>query len=175
MRAELYTAAMLLREERFTLDYERYGAMKQRGPDFTITFKTHTPFNVEVRRIRSVDWDDSAEHRMSKLVLILCEKVRQIPPGIVNVLWLTSERAMSEAELLIVNVSLRQAAELKRGTFFTRQGFESAADFLKAYRQLSGIGLAARSTRTLWLNNTARHPVSPDIAKALQRIIALPD
>ena len=58
LRAELETAALLLREERFTLEYEKYAASKQRGPDFTVTFKTHIPFNVEVRRLRSVELDD---------------------------------------------------------------------------------------------------------------------
>src|SRR3990172_7973510 len=58
LRAELETAALLLGEERFTLEYEKYAASKQRGPDFTVTFKTHTPFNVEVRRIRSLELDD---------------------------------------------------------------------------------------------------------------------
>ena len=50
LRAELETAVLLLRDERFTLEYEKYVATKQRGQDFTVTFKTHTPFNVEVRR-----------------------------------------------------------------------------------------------------------------------------
>src|SRR5690349_18653023 len=43
VRAEIATAALLLHEERFTLEYEKYAALKQRGPDFTVTFKTHTP------------------------------------------------------------------------------------------------------------------------------------
>src|SRR6185369_2610002 len=89
LRAELETAALLLREERFTLEYEKYAALKQRGPDFTVTFKTHTPFNVEVRRIRSLELDDeNAEARIGKLMSVLCEKVRQMPPSIVNLLWL---------------------------------------------------------------------------------------
>ncbi len=68
LRAELETAALLLREERFTLEYEKYAASKQRGPDFTVTFKTHTPFNVEVRRIRSVELDDGdAEARTGQV------------------------------------------------------------------------------------------------------------
>src|SRR5687767_3941600 len=49
LQAELETALLLLREERFTLEYEKYAASKQRSPDFTVTFKTHTPFNIEVR------------------------------------------------------------------------------------------------------------------------------
>src|SRR5881394_122389 len=55
VRAELATAALLLRDEQFTLEYEKYTAAKLRGPDFTVTFKTHTPFNIEVRRIRRVE------------------------------------------------------------------------------------------------------------------------
>ena len=46
VRAELEVAALLLGEERFAIEYEKYAAAKQRGPDFTVTFKTHTPFNV---------------------------------------------------------------------------------------------------------------------------------
>lgn len=53
LRAELETRALLLREKRFALEYDKYAALKQRGPDFTVTFKTHTPFNIEVRRIRA--------------------------------------------------------------------------------------------------------------------------
>lgn len=48
LRAELETAALLLREKRFTREYEKYAALKQRGPGFTVTFKTHMPFSVEV-------------------------------------------------------------------------------------------------------------------------------
>ncbi len=59
VRAELETAAVLLRDASFTLEYEKYAAAKQRGPDFTVTFKTHTPFNVEVRRIHSLELDDA--------------------------------------------------------------------------------------------------------------------
>lgn len=53
LRAELATACWLLSEDRFTLVYEQYAASKQRGPDFTVTYRTHTPLNVEVRRLRS--------------------------------------------------------------------------------------------------------------------------
>ena len=76
LRAELETAALLLREERFTLEYEKYAASKQRGPDFTVTFRTHTPFNVEVRRIRSMELEDGdTEARTGKLMTVLCDKV----------------------------------------------------------------------------------------------------
>ena len=171
LRAELETAALLLREERFTLEYEKYAASKQRGPDFTVTFKTHTPFNVEVRRIRSLELDDEeSEARTGKLMAVLCDKVGQMPPSIVNLLWLSAEREISEADLTRAVMTLRQLAERKAEDFFTRRGFESAADFLKHYRQLSGIVLRQSGGNVLWLNSLARHKAPPDIVTALQRL-----
>ena len=171
LRAELETAALLLREERFTLEYETYAASKQRGPDFTVTFKTHTPFNVEVRRIRSVELDDGdTEARIGKLMVVLCDKVGQMPPSIVNLLWLMAEREISEADLTRAVMTLRQLAERKAEDFFTRRGFEGATDFLKHYRQLSGIVLRQSGEHVLWLNSLARHKAPPDIVRAIQRL-----
>src|SRR5688572_12398507 len=100
LRLELEVAMLLLREERFTLEYEKYAASRQRGPDFTVTFKTHTPFNVEVRRIRSTELDErDTEAHIAKLMTVLCDKVGQTQPSIVNLLWLITEREISEADL----------------------------------------------------------------------------
>jgi hypothetical protein len=171
LRAELETAALLLREERFTLEYEKYAASKQRGPDFTVTFKTHIPFNVEVRRIRSVELDDEdSEARIGKLMAVLCDKVGQMPPSILNLLWLMAEREISEADLTRAVTSLRQLAEHKAEDFFTRRGFESAADFLKHYRQLSGIVLHRPGENVLWLNSLAQHKAPPEIVTAIRRL-----
>jgi hypothetical protein len=171
LRAELETAALLLREERFTLEYEKYAASKQRGPDFTVTFRTHTPFNVEVRRIRSIELDDGdPEARIGKLMGVLCDKVGQMPPSIVNLLWLISEREISEADLTRAAMTLRQLAERKAEDFFMRRGFESASDFLKQYRQLSGIVLRQSGENVLWLNSLARHKASPEIVTAIRRL-----
>lgn len=171
LRAELETAALLLREERFALEYETYAASKQRGPDYTVTFKTHTPFNVEVRRIRSAELDDGdAEARTGKLMAVLCDKVGQMPPGIVNLLWLITEREISEADLTRAGTTLRQLAERKAEDFFTRRGFESAADFLKQYRQLSGIVARLSGETMVWLNSLARHKTPPEIVTAIRRL-----
>jgi hypothetical protein len=171
VRAELATAALLLREDRFTLEYEKYAAARQRGPDFTVMFKTHTRFNVEVRRIRSVEWDaEDTEARLTKLMAVLCDKVGQMPPGLVNLLWLTSERALSEADLTRAVVTLRQLAERKAEEFFTQRRFKSAADFLRQYQQLSAIVLRQPDENLLWLNSLARHKAPPDIVNALQRL-----
>src|SRR5258708_25736452 len=168
LRAELETAALLLHDERFTLEYEKYAASKQRGPDFTVTFKTHTPFNVEVRHIRSVELDDDSEARTVKLMAVLCDKVGQMPPSIVNLLWLFTEREIYEADLIRAVMTLRQLAECKAEDFFTRRGFESAAHFLKQYRQLSGIVLHQSGKNVLWLNSLARHKALPEIVTPIQ-------
>ncbi len=185
VRAELETAALLLRDERFTLEYEKYAASKQRGPDFTVTFRTHTPFNVEVRRIRSAelgDGDDSddgddgddedGEARIGKLMAVLCAKVGQMPPSIVNLLWLYGERELVEADLDGAALTLRQLAERKAEDFFTRRGFRDAADFLRQYRQLSGIVWRRAGGQAVWLNALARHKAPPEIVTALQRLPA---
>jgi hypothetical protein len=171
LRAELATAALLLREERFSLEYEKYAATKQRGPDFTVTYRTHTPFNVEVRRIRSVELEgENVEARSFKLMAVLCDKVQQMPPSIVNLLWLTAEREISEDDLTRAVNTLRQMAERKEEDFFTRRGFKNAADFLKQYQHLSGIVLHQSGATVLWLNSLARHRVPSEIVAAMQRL-----
>jgi hypothetical protein len=177
LRAELETAVVFLRDERFTLEYEKYASSKKRGPDFTLTFKTHTSFNVEVRRIRSIELDDEdGEGRIVKLMAVLCDKVGQMPPSILNLLWLVTatqrdaEREVSEADLIQAVTTLRQLAERKVEDFFTRRGFESAAEFLKRYQRLSGIVLHQPGENVVWLNPLARHKAPPEIVTAIQRL-----
>jgi hypothetical protein len=171
LRAELHTAALLLHESRFTLEYEKYAALKQRGPDFTVTFKTHTPFNVEVRRLRGVELDaEDEDARLTKLMAVLCDKAGQMPPSIVNLLWLVAERPISEADLNRAHVTLRQLAERKVEDFFTRRGFDSAADFLRQYRHLSGIVWLDTGGYRVWGNVLARHKTPTEIASAVQKL-----
>ncbi len=170
-RAELATAAILLQESRFTLEYERYAALKQRGPDFTVTFKTHTPFNVEVRRVRGLEMDDlEAGARVGKLMAILCDKAGQMPPSIVNLLWLSAEGAISLDDLSEAATTLRRTAERKDEAFFRQRGFDSAAEFLKQFQQLSGIVTHQPGEIAVWLNPIARHKTPPDIATAIRRL-----
>ncbi|CUS02624.2 protein of unknown function [Candidatus Promineifilum breve] len=171
VRAELATAARLLREERFSLEYEAYAAAKQRGPDFTVTYKTHTRFNVEVRRVRAVEaTDGDDEAHAARLMAVLLDKVGQMPPSIVNLLWLIADAETTEADLIRAATTLRQLAERKTEEFFTRRGFESAADYLGRYRRLSGVVLPQSEEMIIWLNPLARHPAPADIVTALRRL-----
>jgi hypothetical protein len=163
IRAELETAWLLLHEERFTLDYERYTALKQRGPDFTVTFKTHTPLNIEVRRMRSIELEAQAnDGRFGKLMAVVCDKV----------LWLTADRALSEDDLTRTMTALRLRAEQKTEDYFARQGFKNATDFLRQYRHLSGIVLRQAGGQVIWLNALAKHKTPPEVVTAIQRLKA---
>ena len=170
VRAELATAALLLRDEHLALQYEAYAAAKQRGPDFTVTFKGHTPFNVEVRHVRSTEWNNDEAARQAKVIAILCDKVGQMPPSIVNLLWLAVEHAISEADIAQATATLLQKAASKDEAFFTRQRFDSAADFLRQYRHLSGVVLRHEGTSVVVTNAQARHKVPPEI---IRMIVAL--
>jgi hypothetical protein len=171
VRAELQTAALLLAEERFTLQYEAYAAARQRGPDFTVTFKTHTPFNVEVRRLRVAELragDQAA--RSGKLMAVLCDKVGQMPPSIVNLLWLAADGEIADTDLPGAAAELRQLAERKAEDFFTRRGFANAAEFLRQYGRLSGIVVRQGGENVIWLNALARHKTPPDVVTAIERL-----
>lgn len=171
VRAELETAALLLRNERFTLVYEQYAATGQRGPDFTVTFKTHTPFNVEVRRIRCAELECAADDALTgKLMAVLCDKVGQMPPSSVNLLWLAVMDGVAEADLAHAAAVLRRLAEDKADDYFMRRGFKSATDFLRQYQRLSGIVLRRPRGNVMWLNPLARHRVPPPIAAAIERL-----
>lgn len=173
LRAELEVAALLLADDRFKVEYETYLAAKQRGPDFTVTFKTHTLFNVEVRRIRGIELSgEDPDARLLKLTAVFSDKVGQMPPGIVNLLWLVAEGEIAEQDVDRAAGSLRGLAERKIDEFFTRRGFASAADFLRQYQRLSGIVWQPAGGTTVWLNPIARHKTPEGIAGALRRLTA---
>ncbi len=171
LRAELETAALLLNEEHFTLEYEKYASLKERGPDFTVTFKTHTPFNVEVRRIGGLETGEGdADTRTVKLVLVLLDKVGQMRPGMLNLLWLVVEGEILKNDLDHALTALRLLAERKTDDLFTRYGFESAAHFLRRYRQVSGIVTRNSGATVVWPNSLAGHRLPPEIMAAIQRL-----
>jgi hypothetical protein len=172
LAAELETAALLLTEPSFTLEYEKYAASHQRGPDYTVSFRTHTPFNVEVRRVRGSEFEaKDAAAQTVKLVAILCDKVGQMPPGVFNVLWLTGEGGVGEDRLAGAAILLRELAERRADDFFAHRGFAGAAEFLKQYQRLGAVALR-QPAATVWLNPLARHKPSPDIVKTLRRAVS---
>ena len=167
---ELYAAHRLLLDRRVTLEYERYAADKTRGPDFTATFKTHTPFNVEVRRLRGANAGD-----FGRWASVIGDKLRQMPPSIVNVLLLGRDGGSAPADLDVAEAMarLRALAERKDDEFFARRGLPSAKEYLRLLQRLSAIVLIAgweradAGTASLWMNVQAKHPLSHDLHQAL--------
>lgn len=168
VRAELAAAARLLRDERFALDYETYAAARQRGPDFTVTFRTHARFTVEVRRLRASDREGD-EARDARLMSVLCDKARQMPPGMVNLLWLALEEPMAGEDVGHAATALRGLAERKAEDYFTRRRYDSAAQFLRQYRLLSGVVLAGEAL-SAWRNPLAKHAIPPQLLTAILRL-----
>ena len=171
VRAEFETAALLLRAESFTLAYETYAASKQRGPDFTVTFKTHTPFNVEVRRIRSLELEEQGtETRIGKLMAVLSDKVGQMPPGIINLLWLISEREISSSDITRAVTTLRRVAGHKTESGEMSRSIQRAAEFQKYSHRLSGVVLRHAEDLAFWQNPLARHHTPTEIVNVLMRL-----
>lgn len=178
LRFELAVAYLLLRERRFAVEYEKYGVGKQRAPDFTVTFKTNLPLNVEVKRMRlaSQDLRGDGSYALSKTPNTVCEKIGQLPPSAINLLALTATGAFCTAgDVAPAMKLLKERADRGDDLFFAQRGFEDARDFLRQYTRLSGILFyerwdpAAADPPLLWLNAQARHPPPADLAAALRK------
>ncbi|HET6314349.1 MAG TPA: hypothetical protein VFH60_10955, partial [Chloroflexia bacterium] len=76
------------------MEYEKYGVGKQRGQDFSITYKTHTRFDVEVTRLRPGQAGEAGvAPEPGKLANTLCAKLEQLLPSMINVLVLAADDA----------------------------------------------------------------------------------
>src|SRR5215213_4436807 len=98
LRFELEIAYLLLTERRFVVEYEKGGVGKQRGPDFCVTFKTHTPFNVEVKRFRASAIGHTKEPpEYNRIASTACQKIGQLPAGMINILAISSDSDRDQA------------------------------------------------------------------------------
>jgi hypothetical protein len=178
LQFELEMAYLLLLERRFAVEYEKGGVGKQRGPDFSVAFRTHILFNVEVKRIRVSEIDRTSEPpEYSRIASTACQKIGQLPVGMINLLALASDSDLyHDADVAAAMAGLRARAERKDDPFFTRRGFSSAGDFLKQYQRLSAVLFHSHLTNddgrasTLWLNPIARRHLHADLRNALQRL-----
>ncbi|HEX9068512.1 MAG TPA: hypothetical protein VF807_07055, partial [Ktedonobacterales bacterium] len=138
LQLEMDAAFHLLVDRRVALAYERYLADRTRGPDFTATYKGHMVFNVEVRRLR-------APIAAGKLGVVICEKLRQMPAGAINVLLVgVDSAAAGDLDVAATMKRLIQRAETKQDSAFIERGYRDARDFLRALQRLSGVLLRAR-------------------------------
>jgi hypothetical protein len=165
---EMRAAYHLLSDRRVSLAYERYLADKTRGPDFTVTYKGHVVFNVEVRRLRP-------PVAAGKLGEVICEKLRQMPPSAVNVLLIGVDDAVGDLDCAATIKRLVHLAESKQERYFTDRGYRDAREFLRALARLSAVMLlvgwqdATPGKARLWINAQARFPLPPDAQRLLLR------
>jgi hypothetical protein len=167
---ELAVALRLLEERRFAVEYEPYG-VGNRAPDFRATFRSRLRFNVEVRRLRQSGTPD-APADPGRLVRAVCDKLGQLPPAMINVLVLGGDGLASTAATVApVMVGLQERAARNEELFFQQRGFTGTRDFLRHYQRLSCALLLGGEPvvlhRSLWRNPLARHPLPPDLARAL--------
>lgn len=164
---ELWTAARLLADRRFTVAYETFAAQKVRGPDLTATFRANTVCQIEIKHVR-------AELNAAKWGEVVCSKLGQLPPGAINVLLVgTAVTLTTPSPVETALPELGQAAQRGDDAFFQRIGLASARDYARQIVRLSGVlrvadwDLANAATISLWRHSAARHPLPPDLARAL--------
>jgi hypothetical protein len=174
LEAELATAYSLVQERRFLVEYEKYGLGKQRGPDFSVTYKTHVRFDVEVARVRGTR--PGAALDPVKLAGTILVKLPQLPPAMINVLVIAAGDAAMTGEdnpataLRAALSLLQQRAERKDDDYFTHRGFLGVRDFHRRYARLSAIRMVTPAgPPTLLLNPQAKHQLPPDLANILRR------
>ena len=170
---ELAIAMRLLEEPRFALEYESYG-MGQRAPDFRVTFRSGIRFNIEVRRLRPHAAAPDAPADLARIIRAVCDKLGQMPPGMINVLVLGADAPPSAAEAVApAMLWLQERAARKDEALFQQRGFSGVRDFLRHYQRLSAAlwlaGEPAAATSSLWRNPQARHPLPADLARALTK------
>jgi hypothetical protein len=124
-------------------------------------FRTNTPFNVEVTRPR-LDAEISP-----KLMDSICDKVGQMPSGVVNVVVIYAPGATSD-HLVEAATTLRALAEQKVEAYFTRRGFQDARAFIRQFQNLSAVILKSGVT-LIWTNSLAKKPVPDELLKALRK------
>ena len=89
LRAEIETAALLLREKRFTLEYENAAAKGRAG----LHRDVQDAYAVQRRGAAhpGTNWTPRTPTHKGKLMAVLCDKVGQMPPGNINLLWLAAD------------------------------------------------------------------------------------
>ena len=154
VRAELRVAHLLMADRRIELAFEAYGSTK-RGPDFTVTYRGESRFNLEVTRPRRAP--DAAGFGGPLLA-----KIRQLPPSVPNAVLLAVENGEAAAlDVAAAARSLRDRADARDETYFATRGFKGAREFYERYLRLGGVVVWAETANgdaraATWDNRSAR-------------------
>jgi hypothetical protein len=150
VRAELAAAHALLGDRRIELTYERAGATVG-GPDFTLTFRSHLAFNLEVTRWRG---------GMAALERQLLAKLRQLPPSVPNALLLFVDGTIDAVPDLEALLGDRRTAP------FASHDVRQRLSRLGGVYAWSELGTAGHRA-TLWRNGSARIALPSAAARAV--------
>lgn len=195
---ELRTAYVLLQEPKFALAYEPAGKLPGRSADFAVTFRTHTPFHVEVTRLSvsqmeqqfhvsvqtsavstPADQTDVLQHNESRrLADVVCDKIEQLAPDVPNVVWVWTESSVIHGlDIGQVMADLKRRVEQRNAALYARYGYEKPADFIRYYQRLSAILIQDLPTQGTepsfiwWQHKDVRHPLPAKVPNHLRRSI----
>jgi hypothetical protein len=158
VRAELLLASQLLRDRRFEVVFEAYGAGRI-GPDLSVTFRANQRFNLEVTRLRPSDSADV----VGRLARVIAGKLRQLPADAPNVLAIAGSDAGAE-DLAAALRNVKSRIDAKDDTLLARAGLDAA----RAYGQwlrLSGVLLL--ESGAFEANREGRRALSAEMIGAL--------
>jgi hypothetical protein len=164
VRAELRVASLLLADRRFDLDFEPYGSGKA-GPDFGVTHRGESRFNLEVTRVRRV----AAGASLSPYVLA---KLHQMPPSLPNALAIAIENGdVRSFDVATAILSVRARADRKDEAFFADRGLGGSRRFYERFLRLGAVYVWAEAASgegrvSLWVNRSARIQLPSRAARA---------
>ena len=128
------------------------------------------------------DGPDFATHEeYQKFGDLICdpEHLRQMRPGMINILAITSDSSTHEDSDLDTSLAeLEELAARGKNEFFIDKGFEGSADFAAQIERLSAILLlsafvpVSSARNALWYNDKAKFALPNDIGKILADCIA---
>ena len=160
VRLELFVAQRLLADRRIQLAWEPFGA-RQGGPDFTVSIAGARATTVEVTRVR----------RPPALVdagVPWLAKLRQLPPGVPNVLVVGVEGASASALDVAGSVrTVRARADARDDAFLEARGIAGSRAFYDRFLRLGAVLVVAEDATgdeqaVAWRNGSARIAV-PDV------------
>ena len=154
VRSELRVAYLVLRDRRFQVKFEAYGA-GQRGPDLSATFRENQRFNLEVTRLRATEDADS----MVRLAHVIYGKLRQLPGETPNGLVII-ERGLSLTE-----ETLAAAIRVLKQRLATEPGLHGQYLYLGGVFVLDEATLPASTVFAA--NREARHPLPAEVVAGL--------
>ena len=163
-RAELLIAVRLLSDRRMDLAFEAYGS-RVAGPDFTVTFRGVTRFNVEVTRRRGTA-DGAA------IADTVVTKLRQLPPSIANVLVIAVDRPIDEAAIAAALRSLRARVDARDPDALARVQAAAPRDFYDRFMRLNAVIVRTDSSddasrAVAWHDPSARVTLDPKAVRAV--------